>query len=320
MPAEQPLMAAAEERVAEQGRSPRKAVRRSPRQRKRALVAWMFMLPLVLVNLLVIVGPAIATIYYSFTEWSGIGPAEFVGLQNYRQMLTSGEFYGALLHNIIWTGIFLTVPISMGLLGAFLLSQITRFQMLFRVVYFIPYVIASVVNASIWENLLDPERGIGPALAQVGIPFLDGVAFFGDPQLALPSVAFVDNWHWWGFVLVLFLTAMQSVDRELYDAAKVDGANRWHQFRHVTIPGIRPTLVFVVMMTIIWSLLVFDYIYIITQGGPAGATEVVATLMYKEAFARFEAGYAAALGLGMSFVSGLVVVIFVYLRRRGWEI
>ena len=196
----------------------------------------------------------------------------------------------------------------MGLLGAFLLSQITRFQMLFRVVYFIPFVIASVVNASIWENLLDPELGIGPALASIGLPFLDGVAFFGDQRLALPSVAFVDNWHWWGFVLVLFLTAMQSVDRDLYDAAKVDGASRWHQFRHVTIPGIRPTLVFVVLMTIIWSLLAFDYIYIITQGGPAGATEVVATLMYKEAFARFEAGYAAALGLGMSFVSGLIVL------------
>jgi raffinose/stachyose/melibiose transport system permease protein len=260
MPAEQPALEVTEERATDPGRSPLKEVRRSPRQRKRALVAWTFMLPLVLVNLLVIVGPATATIYYSFTEWSGIGPAEFVGLQNYRQMLTSGEFYGALLHNIVWTGIFLTVPIAMGLLGAFLLSQITRFQMLFRVVYFIPYVIASVVNTSIWENLLDPERGIGPALAQVGIPFLDGVAFFGDTQLALPSVAFVDNWHWWGFVLVLFLTAMQSVDRELYDAAKVDGANRWHQFRHVTIPGIRPTLVFVMLMTIIWSLLVFDYI------------------------------------------------------------
>jgi raffinose/stachyose/melibiose transport system permease protein len=182
-------------------------------------MAWAFMLPLVIVNVIVIVGPAIATVYYSFTEWSGIGPAEFVGLQNYRQMLTSGEFYGALLHNVIWIAIFLTVPIAMGLLGAFLLSQITRFQMLFRVVYFIPFVIASVVNASIWENLLDPERGIGPALASIGLPYLDGVAFFGDQRLALPSVAFVDNWHWWGFVLVLFLTAMQSVDRDLYDAA-----------------------------------------------------------------------------------------------------
>jgi raffinose/stachyose/melibiose transport system permease protein len=321
MPTDQTATQELEERSGAPERSPLKRAGRSPRQRKRVLVAWAFMAPLVILNVVVILGPALATVYYSFTEWSGIGPAEFVGLENYRRMLTDGEFRLALLHHVIWLAIFLTVPITMGLFGAFLLSQITRFQMVFRIVYFIPYVVASVVNASIWENLLDPERGIGPALAKQGIPWLNGVAFFGSQRLALPSVAFVDNWHWWGFILVLFLTAMQSsVDKELYEAAKVDGAGRWQQFMKVTLPGIRPTLVFVVLMTIIWSLLVFDYIYIITQGGPAGARDVVATQMYKEAFARFEAGYAAALRLGMSFVSGVIVLIFLYLRRRGWEI
>jgi raffinose/stachyose/melibiose transport system permease protein len=287
---------------------------------RRLISAWLFMLPLLLVNVLVILGPSVATVYYSFTEWSGIGPAEWVGLQNYRDILADGDFWAALGHNLIWTVIFLTVPIPMGLGGAFLLSQITRFQMLFRVLYFIPYVMASVVNAALWQNILDPDRGIGSTLATIGLPFLDGVSFFGSERLALPAVAFVDNWHRWGFVVLLFLTALQSVDKELYEAAKMDGASRWQQFLNVTIPGIRATLVFVVLMTIIGSLLVFDYIYIITQGGPAGASEVVGTLMYKEAFGRFEAGYAAALGLGMSFMSGLIVLIFVLLRRRGWEI
>ena len=295
--------------------------RASGRQRRRrGLVAWVFMIPLVIVNVLVILGPSVATIYYSFTEWSGLGPAEFVGLENYREILSDGDFYLAMWHNVLWTAIFLTVPISMGLLGAFLLSQITRFQLFFRIVYFIPYVVASVVNAALWQNILDPTRGIGSALASVGIPFLDGVSFFGSERLALPSVAFVNNWAWWGFVVLLFLTALQSVDAQLYDAAKVDGAGRWQQFLNVTIPGIRPTLVFVVLLTIINSLLVFDYVYIITRGGPAGASEVVGTLMYKEAFERFEAGYAAAMGLGLSFVSGLIVLGFIFLRRRGWEI
>ncbi len=289
-------------------------------KRRKRMVAWGFMAPLAVVNVLVILGPSVATIYYSFTDWSGIGAAEFVGFENYRNMLADSDFYGALLHNVLWTAIFLTVPIAMGLLGAFLLSQITRGQMFFRVAYFIPYVMASVVNAALWQNILDPTRGIGSALAGIGIPFLDGVSFFGSERLALPAVAFVDNWHWWGFVVVLFLTAMQSVDKELYEAAKVDGASRWNQFINVTLPGIRPTLVFVILMTIISSLLVFDYVFILTNGGPAGASEVVATLMYKEAFERFEAGYAAALGLGMSFMSGLIVLIFLYLRRRGWEI
>jgi raffinose/stachyose/melibiose transport system permease protein len=319
MPSRQPTPEATSER---RTRKPvlRLRARRFSMKRKQRVMAWAFMMPLAAVNVLIILGPSVATIYYSFTEWSGIGPAEFVGLQNYRDMLADSDFYLALWHNIMWTGMFLTVPIAMGLLGAFLLSQITRFQMLFRVVYFVPYTVASVVNAAMWQNILDPNRGIGAVLAGIGVPFLDGISFFGNEKLALPSVAFVDNWHWWGFVVLLFLTAMQSVDKELYDAARVDGANRWQQFRHVTLPGIRPTLVFVVMITTIGSLLVFDYIYIITQGGPAGATEVVATLMYKEAFARFEAGYAAALGLAMSFVSGLIVLGFLYLRRKGWEI
>ena len=289
-------------------------------RRRRGLVAWVFMIPLVVVNVLVILGPSVATVYYSFTEWSGIGPAEFIGLENYREILSDGDFYLAMWHNVLWTVIFLTVPIFMGLLGAFLLSQITRFQMFFRIVYFIPYVVASVVNAALWQNILDPDRGIGSTLASVGIPFLDGVSFFGSERLALPSVAFVNNWAWWGFVVLLFLTALQSVDTQLYDAAKVDGAGRWQQFLNVTLPGIRPTFVFVVLLSIINSLLVFDYVYIITRGGPAGASEVVGTLLYKEAFERFEAGYAAAMALGLSFVSGLIVLGFIFLRRRGWEI
>lgn len=305
------------------GAAPKNSSKRSTGgrlRRKRVMTGWLFMLPLVLVNTLVILGPSVATVYYSFTEWSGIGPAEWVGLQNYRDILSDGDFWSALWNNVLWTIMFLTVPIAMGLGGAFLLSQITHFQMIFRILFFLPYIMASVVNAALWQNILDPGRGIGSSLAALGVPWLEGVSFFGSETLALPAVAFVDNWHWWGFVVLLFLTALQSVDKELYEAARMDGASRWQQFMNVTIPGIRATLVFVILMTIIGSLLVFDYIYIITQGGPAGASEVVGTLMYKEAFGRFEAGYAAALGLGLSFVSGLIVLVFIYLRRRGWEV
>ena len=300
-----------------------RAVKQAPRRglrRRRRLTAWLFMVPLLVINVLVILGPSVATIYYSLTDWAGIGPAEFVGLQNYRDLLADGDFWMAMWHNVIWTVLFLTVPIFMGLLGAFLLSQIKRFQKFFRIVYFVPYIVASVVNAALWQNILDPTRGIGSALASIGIPFLDGVAFFGSESLALPSVAFVNIWAWWGFVLLLFLTALQSVDHELYEAARMDGAGRWQQFLNVTLPGIRPTFVFVVLLSIINSLLVFDYVYIITRGGPAGASEVVGTLMWKEAFERFEAGYAAAMGLTMTMVSALVMLVYLHLRRRGWDV
>jgi raffinose/stachyose/melibiose transport system permease protein len=113
---------------------------------------------------------------------------------------------------------------------------------------------------------------------------------------------------------------MRTIDPELYDAVKVDGGSRWREFRDVTLPGIRPTLVFVVLLTIIASLLVFDYVYIITQGGPAGSTEMVGTLLYKQAFELFEAGYAAAMGVTMTILSVFIMIIYRVLQRRGWDI
>lgn len=287
--------------------------------RRRALLAWTLMLPLLAVNLLVVVGPAVMSVRYSFTDWSGVGPAHPVGLANYRRLVGDPEFHSALAHNLLWTAFFLVVPISMGLLGAFLLSRVGRWQLLFRVVYFIPYVVATVVNAAIWDNLLDPEAGFGAGLDRLGVGLLAGVNFLGDPSLALPAVAFVNNWQWWGFLVVVFLAAMQGVNHSLYEAARLDGANRWQEFRHVTLPAIQPTLLFLVLMTIIWSFLVFDYVFILTQGGPAGATDVLGTVLYRNAFANNEAGYAAAYGVVMGLISVAVVSGYLALRRRrGW--
>jgi raffinose/stachyose/melibiose transport system permease protein len=283
------------------------------RRRRSALVAWLFMLPLIVINLVVVVGPSLATVYYSLTDWTGLGSAHFVGLSNYRRAFGDPQFRSAMWHNVEWLGLFLIVPTTLGLLGSYLLSQIRRFQMLFRTLFFIPYVVASVVNAAVWKNLLSPTTGLGHHLGT-------DQAWFGDPNTALLSVNFVVDWHWWGFLAVIFLAAMQSVDPELYDAAKVDGASRWKQYLHITLPGIRPTLIFLGLMTVIWSLKAFDYIYIITQGGPAGSSDVVSTLMYRNAFTGYEAGYAASMGLSIAFVTAVVLAVYEVLRRRrGWE-
>jgi raffinose/stachyose/melibiose transport system permease protein len=133
-------------------------------------------------------------------------------------------------------------------------------------------------------------------------------------------VAFVDAWHFWGFLVVVYLSAMSSVDTELYEVARLDGATRFQQFRYVTLPSIRPTLVFTLLMIIIWSSLVFDYVFILTGGGPAHASEVMATHLYQMAFFRFDVGYAASIGVMMSIWVGITITGFVYLRRRGWEI
>jgi len=280
----------------------------------------MFVGPFLAVNLLVIAGPSLATVFYSLTDWSGLGSPEWVGLENYEQLVTSPDFWAAATHNLIWTAIFVTLSIGLGLGGALLLSQVTRGAIGLRLLYFIPYTVASVVTASVWQNIYDPTRGIGKLLSDVGIPVLDGTAILGTDSTALPAVSVINVWAFWGFVLVVCLAALQGVERSLYEAARLEGATRWQQVRYVSIPGIRPVLVFIVVISVMFSVLVFDYVWITTRGGPAGATEVVGTLLYKEAFERFEAGYAAALGLSMTVVCAFVALFYLLLRRRGWEV
>jgi raffinose/stachyose/melibiose transport system permease protein len=156
-------------------------------------------------------------------------------------------------------------------------------------------------------------------LAKVGFEPLNR-AFLGNPDTALLSIAFVDNWHFWVFLVILFLTAMQGISPELYESARIDGASRVQEFWYITIPGILPTLAFMLMMVAIWSFLVFDYVWLLTQGGPAGSSEVLGTFLYKEAFNRFEAGYASAVGLTISFFATLIMGFVIFLRKRGVEI
>jgi raffinose/stachyose/melibiose transport system permease protein len=258
----------------------------------------------------------VSSLYYAFTDWNGFTTPHFTGLANAQRLLGDADFWNAISHNFFWMIFFLTVPFVMGLAGAFMLSRVRRGAMLFRVVYFIPYLIASVVNAQIWKNLLDPTSGLAAQLDKFGIHFLDKVFFFGDSNLALPSVAFVDNWHFWGFLVVLFVAAMQGVDGSRFEAARIDGANAWQEFWHVALPGIRPTLVFAIMIISLWSLLAFDYSYALTGGGPAGASDLVSLLVNRTAFSNLEAGYAAFIALVMSLLGAAFLVVFAVLNRK----
>ncbi len=297
-----------------------RTTRRRVRVSRRTITAWLFVLPILFLFLAVVIGPSIAAIYYSLTDWSGIGSARFIGLENYQRLFfEDSSFRRAFFNNISWMAIFLTVPVILALFAASVLAPVKRGGMLFRTALFIPYVLPTVVVAQTWRILLSPTQGVGALLADMGIGGFDR-AYLGQTATALYAIAFVNNWQWWGFLMVLFLAAMQNIPAELFDAARIDGANRWQEFRYVTVPGIMPTLVFMLLMTAIWSFLIFDYVFILTQGGPAGSSEVLGTLLYKQAFNRFEAGYASALGLTMSLFAGIIICIFIALRRRGWEI
>lgn len=282
------------------------------RLKQREVSGWIFMVPLIGINAVIILVPSLSSVYYSFTDWSGIGTATFIGLDNYAALLADPEFINALWHNVLWTIFFLIVPMAMGLFGAYALTRVNRFRLLFRVAYFIPYIVASVVSASIWRILLSPDSGVGASL---------GINFLGDRRFALGSVAFVNNWAWWGFLVVVFLAAMQSINPSLYEAAAMDGAGPTRQFFAITLPGIRPTFAFLGLMTIIWSFLSFDYVYILTQGGPAGSTDVLSTKLYRDAFTNLQAGYASAVGVIMALISGVVVATYLIIRKvKQWEI
>ncbi|GAA0422026.1 sugar ABC transporter permease [Acrocarpospora corrugata] len=286
------------------------------RRRKRRLVALAFSTPALAINLLVIAGPAVSSLYYAWTDWDGFSAPNFTGLENAKRLLGDPTFWNALGHNFIWLVLFLTVPMAMGLVGAFMLSRVRRGASLFRVVFFIPYVIASVVNAQIWKSLLDPATGIAAQLDKMGITWLNDVYFFGDSNLSLYSVAFVDNWHFWGFLVVLFLAAMGGVDPSLFEAARIDGAGPFREFWHVTLPGIRATLMFAIMIISIGSLLAFDYAFAITGGGPAGSSDLVSLLVNRTAFTGLEPGYASFMALAISLLGGVFLVIFHYIRRN----
>jgi len=283
------------------------------------LTGWLFLLPALLINVLVILIPAVLTALISLTKWNGLGKPEFVGLDNFRQLLSDSVYMAALGNNVKWTLVFLTVPIIMGLLVAAMLQTIRKGRNAYQTIFFIPMIVATAISARVWQQMIfHPMSGL------LGWLKRSGIASFGNPltnpKTSLFAVAFVDNWHWWGFLAVVFLASMRQIEPELFEAAEIEGAGFWQKFRHISIPLIRPTLIFMILMTVIWSFLVFDFIYIITEGGPGYSSEVLATLSYKKAFYTFDVGLGAAIALTMSLLAGIAIIVYVWLQARGVEI
>lgn len=290
-------------------------IQRSYTKKMNKIRPWLFILPILFIQILVMIGPAISSIYYSLTDWTGIGNATFIGLENFKTMLFErNDFINAFLNNIKWLGLAI-IPFVMALIAATLIAGIKKGGMIIRVLLFIPYVLPSIVTSDLWRKLLNPDFGLVALLNKIGIPGFNQ-AFLGNPKTALITIFFVDNWHWWVFLMVLFLAAMQNIPREQYEVARIEGANRMQEFIHVTLPGIAPTLIFMILMASIWTFQTFDYVWILTAGGPAGSSEILATLLLRNAFVRLEAGYASAIGLSITFFSGIFITIYILLKRK----
>ena len=286
--------------------------------KKSHLVAYGFILPAFIIHLCIITLPSLSTLVMSLFDWNGLGKAKFIGFDNFVEIFTKDSVVKlAVIHNLEWLAVFVTVPLILGFIVAILVSRIKRFQMFLRTVYFMPYVISAVVAGRIWTAYMNPFYGLNTIFGKMGFEKLSKGLWLGEPKIALFSVAFVDNWHWWGFVMVLFLGALQQVDPTLYEAARVDGANGLQELIHVSIPGICQTIAFVLIMTIMWSFLTFDYVYVMTNGGPANSTEILATWIYKNAFVKYRAGYANALCV---LQSGICIILYFFQKwvsKRG---
>lgn len=255
----------------------------------------LFVLPAFLIHVVIVLIPASGMVYYSLTDWNGLKTPQFIGLKNYVTMLSDSSFFHAVKNNLVWMILFLTIPLVLGLVLAVILSNIGRGQMFLRTIYFLPYVVGATIAGKLFATFYSPYSGIGSVFKSLGIESLSNFAPLGNGKIALFAVAFVDNWHWWGFVLVLMFSALHQVDRSLLEAATVEGAGPIRKFFSVTIPQIKPTIMSYLTFTIVASFTTFDYVWVMTEGGPANATELASTWIYRKSFISYEVGYGSAL-------------------------
>lgn len=285
------------------------------------IVGFLFILPAIVLHGIVVFIPSVASILLAFTRWSGLGKPEFIGLQNFIDIFTHDEVFKlTLVNNIKWIILYVPFSLLLGLLAALLIQSIKSgsSKTVFRIIFFLPPTIATIAVARIWQSIYHPFAGINKILSDIGLDFFTR-SWLGDPNIVIYSVAVVGIWHYWGLVMVIFLSGLQQIDPTFYEAAKIDGANQYQLFWHVTLPLLRPTLIFISVLTMIWSWNVFDIIYIMTQGGPGHASDVITTYLYSKAFQTFEAGYACALAVTLMLFASIAIFLFVYIRRKGWE-
>jgi len=272
-----------------------------------------FVLPALLLSAAVVAIPALLTFGAAFTDWDGVSRPEWTGLDNFRELFSDVIFWQAITNNIRWTILFLTVPMALGLVAASILMNRSRSAAVFQMILLTPYVMSPIANVSMWRFIIfDPISGVVSLIHRHVPAVTDPLA---SPSAALYAVAAVDMWHFWGYLAVIFLAAMRQTPHEQLEAAHLEGANGWQIFRHVTLPSILPTIALMVAMVTIFSFLTFDYVYLLTSGGPAHSTEMLSTLAYGAAFRTFEFGKAAAIALFMSLFGLLASFVYVWMSR-----
>ncbi|PZF81481.1 carbohydrate ABC transporter permease [Jiangella anatolica] len=259
--------------------------------------------------------PMVSSLWVALHDWNLITPMEFVGLDNFRDLLTDGGTWAAFGHTLGYIAGYLPLVYLLGLAAALALNTALKGRNVFRAAYFLPVVTSWVVVALLWRWLLSPANGLVNHL--LGLVGIDGPGWWTDPTWAMPSVILASAWKDLGFVMIILLAGLQAIPGELYDAARVDGTSAWQRFRYVTLPLLSPSTFFVVVISLINGFQVFDQVYVMTGGGPAGSTEVVVQQIYDLTFRYGRAGDASALSW-LLFVVVLIVTIVQVRGQRRW--
>jgi multiple sugar transport system permease protein len=295
------------------GAPPGEGARKQPDHTRPAL---LFLAPFVILYVLFIIGPAIYGLVMSFFDTSMVksGLGDFAGFDNYAEALGSADFWAALWHTI-WFTILTTPPlIIIALVFALLAERVRRGKWFFRLAFFMPYILPSAVVALIWIWLYTPALGLlNQVVTKLGFT---EIAWLGDPNWAMPSLAITTVWWTLGFNFVLYLAGLQDIPRDLYEASAIDGAGPWDQIRRITLPLLSRTTTLVIVLQVIASLKVFDQMYIMTAGGPNFSTRSALQYVYDVGFTDFRTGYAAAASTLFFLVVLAVSAVWLILTRR----
>lgn len=281
----------------------------SPQARREAVEGYLFILPWLLGLVIFIVGPILASFYFSLTDYEVVRPPVFRGLANYQRLFTDNLFWQALKVTTIYVVTSTPLGLALSFAIALLMNQKVRWISLWRTLYYLPTLVPVIASTMLWLWIFNPEFGLlNTLLRYVGI---DGPLWLGHSQWALPSLILMSLWTVGGPMLI-YLAGLQGIPTDLYEAAEVDGAGTWAKFRAVTIPLMTPVIFFNLVMNMIFAFQVFAQPFIMTGGGPRYATLFYVLYLYQNAFKFFRMGYAAAL----AWVLFIVILIFTLLVFR----
>jgi raffinose/stachyose/melibiose transport system permease protein len=279
--------------------------------------AFALMLPAIALYAVFSLSPILFTVWISFTNSGGINTdADFVGFANYMRAGDDPIVWASLGRTFLWLIYHVVLAGGLGLVLALAISRVSRTRIFFRTAFFLPHLVSLAVVGVIWANIYDPFYGlISTALTQVGLSSWNQ-GWLSDPLLVLFSVNVASSWQGFGLYMLLFIAGLQNIDQSLYEAADIDGANSWQKLLNVTLPGLRDVTTFVVSLAMINGLKGFATVFVMTNGGPFYASEIITTYIYRLAFQSQDHGLAAVLCILMSILAIAITVAFNRWRTR----